>query len=296
MELKNIFQMTKTDRYTQDGRDELAKLQETEDVKYKTGDISQKTGLQKQPDGSWAPPKKGARSGAGKPEAAEGWTETRMASGKLYDLKSQGKRIIEQYDPETETKTFKLRDLNNSRAPDKEFKTLEEAKAAAGSTETKQEYKGPTNPDHDEILQKMKSAEGYGHVKNIGDYEVYRVTSGPEKGKYKVSLKGSNEEMTMSENQAAKYLLNQKRLNERSSQTEAKPGSKEEPSYEWKTDYKSYLPKKNDELRKMYHKESDPKIKKAIKKALQIQYQPESFGGDSAPRILTGDTKIRIKK
>lgn len=57
MELKNIFKMTKTDRYTQDGRDELAKLQETEDVKYKTGDISQKTGLQKQPDGSWAPPK-----------------------------------------------------------------------------------------------------------------------------------------------------------------------------------------------------------------------------------------------
>ena len=59
MELKNIFEMAKTDRYTQDGRDELAKLQETEDVTYKTGDISQKTGLQKQPDGSWAPPKKG---------------------------------------------------------------------------------------------------------------------------------------------------------------------------------------------------------------------------------------------
>lgn len=63
MELKSIFQMTKTDRYTQDGRDQIAKLQETEDVKYKTGDISQKTGLQKQPDGSWAPPKKG---GAGR--------------------------------------------------------------------------------------------------------------------------------------------------------------------------------------------------------------------------------------
>ncbi|MBQ1778292.1 MAG: hypothetical protein IIZ93_09080 [Acidaminococcaceae bacterium] len=57
MELKNIFKMVKANRYTQDGRDELAKLQETEDVKYKTGDISQKTGLQKQPDGSWAPPK-----------------------------------------------------------------------------------------------------------------------------------------------------------------------------------------------------------------------------------------------
>jgi hypothetical protein len=52
MELKKIFEMTKADRYTQDGRDQIAKLQETEDVRYKTGDISQKTGLQKQPDGS----------------------------------------------------------------------------------------------------------------------------------------------------------------------------------------------------------------------------------------------------
>lgn len=61
MELKSIFKMVKTNRYTQDGRDEIAKLQaeEVEDVKYKTGDISQKTGLQKQPDGSWAPPKGG---------------------------------------------------------------------------------------------------------------------------------------------------------------------------------------------------------------------------------------------
>lgn len=202
MELKNIFKMTKTDRYTQDGRDELAKLQETQDKVYQIGEISQKTGLQKTANG-WRPVKKnGAAAGSGgntpagvpsfhgmesgdydnklraegwetggwegnamhssaifkkgdrtirvvegqpgkishveeikpKTEAkpAEGWTETRMASGKLYDLKSQGKRIIEQYDPETETKTFKLRDLNNSRAPDKEFKTLEEAKSAVG--------------------------------------------------------------------------------------------------------------------------------------------------------------------
>ena len=75
--LKSIFDMVKTDRYTQDGRDELAKLQETEDVKYKTGDISQKTGLQKQPDGSWAPPKKG---GAGAKK--EGLTN---AEGKLSE-------------------------------------------------------------------------------------------------------------------------------------------------------------------------------------------------------------------
>ena len=66
MAIKHLLKMTEVDRYTQDGRDELNKaLQaDVQDVRYKTGDISQKTGLQKQPDGSWAPPKKGARAGA----------------------------------------------------------------------------------------------------------------------------------------------------------------------------------------------------------------------------------------
>ncbi len=99
MELKSIFQMTKTDRYTQDGRDELAKLQETEDVKYKTGDISQKTGLQKQPDGSWAPPKHGAHPKMGSPEYNEkyGLTKRDVATGKEIDriYEKQQKRIKE---------------------------------------------------------------------------------------------------------------------------------------------------------------------------------------------------------
>jgi len=73
MAIKDIFKMIKADRYTQDGREELIKAQEavTEDVRYKPGDISKATGLQKQPDGSWAPvknapaqPKKKDASGA----------------------------------------------------------------------------------------------------------------------------------------------------------------------------------------------------------------------------------------
>ena len=65
MALKDLLKATTYDRYTQDGRDKLNEAL-AEDVRYKTGDISQKTGLQKQPDGSWAPPKKGG-NGTGKP-------------------------------------------------------------------------------------------------------------------------------------------------------------------------------------------------------------------------------------
>jgi len=63
MTLDNMMTMAKADRYTEDGR------QQIEDARrYKAGEISEKTGLQKQPDGSWAPPKTG-KPGAGKKTA-----------------------------------------------------------------------------------------------------------------------------------------------------------------------------------------------------------------------------------
>jgi hypothetical protein len=66
MAIKDLMKATKADRYTADGRDELNKAlkADVEDRTYKTGEISQKTGLQKQPDGSWAPPKKDGNPGA----------------------------------------------------------------------------------------------------------------------------------------------------------------------------------------------------------------------------------------
>lgn len=109
MELKNIFKMTKTDRYTQDGRDQIAKLQETEDVKYKTGDISQKTGLQKQPDGSWAPPKGGAGKNVHGAEIdkiyekhqkrikelkAKGYTDEQIENDKIYQQTKEDMRNV----------------------------------------------------------------------------------------------------------------------------------------------------------------------------------------------------------
>lgn len=59
MGLQNIFDMVKADRYTQDGREEIIKVQkETEDARrtYKNGEISEKTGLMKTPNGWVEPP------------------------------------------------------------------------------------------------------------------------------------------------------------------------------------------------------------------------------------------------
>lgn len=72
MAIKDLMKATEADRYTADGRDELNKAlkADVEDRVYKPHEISPKTGLEKQGDGSWAPPKKRnkAAAGAGVPE------------------------------------------------------------------------------------------------------------------------------------------------------------------------------------------------------------------------------------
>ncbi len=71
MGLQNIFEMAKADRYTADGREELAKAREAdvEDRTYNIGEISQKTGLQKTANG-WVKPRAESNTAASKsPEA-----------------------------------------------------------------------------------------------------------------------------------------------------------------------------------------------------------------------------------
>jgi hypothetical protein len=67
MALKDLYKMTKADRYTADGREALIKAQEaeTEDKVYQIGGISQKTGLQKTANG-WVKPKNGKQPGVKK--------------------------------------------------------------------------------------------------------------------------------------------------------------------------------------------------------------------------------------
>lgn len=75
MALNDIFTMIKADKYTQDGREELIKAQqaETEDKTYKPGEISERTGKQKQPDGSWKFPKQAG--GGMTPEQRKKWED-----------------------------------------------------------------------------------------------------------------------------------------------------------------------------------------------------------------------------
>lgn len=107
MALKDIFKMTKANRYTADGREELIKAQEaeTEDRRYNIGEISEKTGLQKTANG-WVKPKNGKAPGA------------KTGPGKSPDgMKSESKPAAEK--PKTEKKqSLKLPDEKSSFSTD----------------------------------------------------------------------------------------------------------------------------------------------------------------------------------
>ena len=82
MGLQNIFEMAKADRYTADGREELAKAREAdvEDRTYNIGEISQKTGLQKTANG-WVKPPKGKAAPANKAESInKTWSKSDVVS------------------------------------------------------------------------------------------------------------------------------------------------------------------------------------------------------------------------
>lgn len=290
MELKNIFKMTKTDRYTQDGRDELAKLQETEDVKYKTGDISQKTGLQKQPDGSWAPPKKGgAAPKMGSPEYNEkyGLTKRDVATGKEID------RIYEKHQKrikELKAKGYTDEQIENDKIyqqTKEDMRNVGKSKPAAKPTteelntlkDIMREYRKNPNKQTEQIMNEAKS-----HLmKNRGmtpeqlgklGREVMAETNKPT-DKYK-DLPGAQKKDAL-------YASTFEGGSIGMTQT-----SMERNGWD--------LIQADDDVN-VYAKPDGSKVtmKHDGQKITSSEYEaPRS--ADAAPRVLTGDTKIRIKK
>ena len=231
----------------------------TTDKRYNTGDISEKTGLQKQPDGSWKPPK--AKGVASK--------KTTMTEEKKQKW-------------EADAKNSTIATLKNK------IKAMEDAKGINPHAEEiiniyKKELK-EKSPNSEKVYND-KSLEPIN--KSWAKSDV--VTSVPEGWK-------RDEKVTTVPNGYVAITNGKSRFGEGGRETkiikEEDFKKEEKKSEKWKHDYKSYLPKKNEQLREMYLKEKDPKTKQAIKKALQEQ--SKMLPSDSA--CFTGDTKIIVKK
>ena len=154
MALKDLLKATTYDRYTQDGRDKLNEAL-AEDVRYKTGDISQKTGLQKQPDGSWAPPKKGGLgSGTGKKETGN----KEQKKQKHFMANSQHQFEAASGTANSEIDQANLKSIKSFM--DEEHATFKNALYSKAETLARRGARGTPDPESEKSLLKFAEAAG----------------------------------------------------------------------------------------------------------------------------------------
>ena len=326
MELKNIFEMTKADKYTQDGRDELAKLRETEDVTYKTGDISQKTGLQKQPDGSWAPPKGGAKIGSG--SNTNGMETNKHVKYLEQDLKQAkrtkagpekefniGYKILETLAGGTDAAFEAFKEAKKStgskeqaleQALNKYNYTLKETKAAGEKKPTqKRPKKISWNKENlSEIMERgeyvtAKQADNFYHQYGLDKIGEYTDKKGWTVKEYKnddgesFRAKYDGEKYVGAEYDPSGEILS-------SEQKEERPKTK--PTDEEYDIFKQIVR----EFRKSPSKKNEQIMNEAKAHLMKKGMTPEQLGKiarevmaepkDAAPRQLTGDTRIKVRK
>lgn len=291
MALNDIFTMIKADKYTQDGREELIKAQqaETEDKTYKPGEISETTGKQKQPDGSWKFPKQAGGKNAKKKEfngvkinkkaeeqsKREGRTDI-LPSGINTDDYSD-KQLKEYADGLKEALTTQNNFTEETRAStEKELKAVETvlatrnaSKPAAKPTTEElstfkdivREYKKNPNKQTEQIMNEAKS-----HLmKNRGMTPEQLGKIGRD---------------VMAESKSPEFKIQ---------------GMTKEQYIPWAMEaYKipEWQAKSN-----WAHSEEQHKNKMKEKEYDGIpSYDDSDPLRDSAPRVLTGDCKIRIRK
>jgi len=286
MTADNVFELIKADKYSQEGRDKIGSImsEEVEDKVYNIGDISQKTGLMKTANG-WVEPPKGKAPKSNVPG-------NKPLNNKYYknDVRTEEgeKKILSE--TKTEVLQNKVKDLEN-------LKERNGGKLGVQGEKSLQLAKSE--------LDKRNGNSGMSkHWVQKGDKaDFVERTPQEEKAMWgKVAARQSDEKLKLAiKNREGRELNPVEKIKLEAAKEELAKRNESKPAAEkWKTDYKSYLPKKNDELREMYQREKNPEAKAAMKKALQKQasmMSPEPFGpGDAAPRQLTGDCKIRIRK
>lgn len=270
MSLENIFTMIKADRYTEDGCEELNKAKkEIEDARkfYKPGEISEKTGLQKQPDGGWAPPK-GAQQAAGTkqaetpgaaPEASSGkWkkSEDYLGRERISMKTPQGGKvsIYESDNPKQKNARFRV----DTGSHYNEFNTMEEAKAFA-----EKQYGAESKPagTHPMVGQKFNPAQDESEMKwsDGKSHTTYTAKDGTGNDK-----EGTRRALVVREDENGNGVYGV-------------------INYDKITGKINYMKEYGDEGEA--NREYDALLAKS-----------KSSLNDAAPRVLTGDCRIRIRK
>ena len=274
MTLKDIFNMAKANRYTQDGRDQIAEAleNETEDVRYKPGDISQKTGLQKQPDGSWAEPKKGAPAGA-KQIAKKSESAPKFGKGSGTESDPDKEGSIAWYANQAKKKPEGAGSASGSGVPIQGSNWMSLPSGTRVTNEGARE-KMAKNNERIEALKKLMEGNSRADNFRLGS----ELKSLQNENEYIASRLPPETKVTPAEKPKAENKPALKLPDEKSSfATDVNRMKKLK-----KEDYKQYTV----QLEKLHSKYPINKWKDLYNKTLN----------DEAPRQLTGDCKIKIKK
>lgn len=297
MSLQNLFEMVKADRYTADGCEALNKAREAdvEDRRYKNGEISEKTGLMKTPKG-WVEPPKGGRTP--KNNVSGNKSLNKQENKNPYELSESEKqkamenpktRLSQKYEavrkaqkgtPEYEKA---LNEYIDERESYKESQGMEAAK----------EF--PVMPKSDSSLNKSWSQSDVINELPKGWKRVEGATTAPN-GYVVVS----NNQSRFGGDRETKLIKQEDYLN----------SVKQSESKNW-NDFFSDMDKKvygenKPDLRELPQhleqaypqnmtitKEDEERFGKA---ALSGLSGPRESAKDCAPRQLTGDCKIRVRK
>ena len=278
MALKDIFTMIKADRYTADGCAEINKAlaNETEDVRYNIGDISQKTGLQKTANG-WVKPKKGgAGKGAGEPTL--GISET--------DRKSYEK-AVKNVDTWRLKEAFEKREGKELSPEAKAKHEIIKSELAKRSEIAKQaDFEKKVGDPAKEREQYWKEIKEASETPMPGVEEIYNKTVGSE----------SEEDITSG------YSLTREEHDMDTLKANAKNIPALQPLVRQR---EPFFQKKLEAYKKLKENPSNPKARADFVDATNAINQidadidrayKKATSEDAAPRCLTGDCKIRVRK
>lgn len=294
MALKDLYKMTKADRYTADGCEELNKAREaaTEDARrtYKNGEISETTGLMKTPNG-WVKPKNGKQPGAkkenpthtfefkagpdGKPVAGSG------KKVKTYKTKKEAEAALKKQNAAPANKTT-IRQGPNT-------KTLNET-PAEHVQKNLDAYKGYQPYDMEELVLKPSGYERQTSARVPGGGQSITYTkNGAEDitlffdkhGELENADVAGSKSADFSDEDKIKILANYMHRM-----------YKDVPVSKWVETYTNKSKNKEIDINEKFEEFSQNHTPSKYAAGGEFDYESK----DAAPRILTGDTKIRVRK
>lgn len=274
MSLQNIFEMAKADRYAADGRAELDKAREAdvEDRTYQIGEISAKTGLQKTANG-WVKPRAESNPAASKsPE--ESFKSTKPA-GTL----EKGKIFVDRFGGDGSLKvdevggdgsfSYTITKADGSKASgkasnEKELRHILSTNGYGEAAETKGADVSLASKDVKEVAEKIKPSDGAEKA------ELSKITQfmDEEKSSLKNAIEGRES-----------FYKNTKN-----------------PTPEQEAGLAALLRIKNKIGKQPDTGLSGEKKTVSYREMGEGPLYVKKEASDSAPRALTGDCKIRVKK